>query len=164
MRSIISFLLLGLSFLAYAQRTKFQDPELKLSLKKPPGWEIFDNGYVIKVAPSAKDTATTFLTVTYFTPAVPIGEFSEEEFPPLIPESSVAFQFEDFPESKESIKLLKKKVKWRIKGKEGTEFRFYETQYVGQHWEVVVSAPKERNATYQPLFEKIIRSLRAKKI
>ncbi|MEQ9022242.1 MAG: hypothetical protein RLN82_05720, partial [Pseudomonadales bacterium] len=74
MRSIISLLLLSaISFSGFAQRVTFNDPDLTFSFKKPKDWQVFDDGYVVKISPSAQDTANIYFSFTYFESAQPIG-------------------------------------------------------------------------------------------
>ncbi|WP_370089800.1 hypothetical protein [Ekhidna sp.] len=79
MRIIISLTLLLLIVSASAQRVTFDDPDLTFSIKKPKGWEVFDDGYVVKVSPSMQDTASTYFSITYFEGAQPYGEIIFEE-------------------------------------------------------------------------------------
>jgi len=76
MSKVVFIALISLLFALdiHAQRITFEDPGLTFSLKKPKGWEVFDNGYVVLISPSAKDTATTFFSITYFEDAKPIGD------------------------------------------------------------------------------------------
>lgn len=79
MRIIISLTLLWFTVSAPAQRITFQDPDLTFSIKKPKSWEVFDDGYVVKVSPSMQDTASTYFSITYFEGAQPYGEVLFEE-------------------------------------------------------------------------------------
>jgi len=163
MRITISLLLLLAVFLLNAQRLRFQDPALKLSFKKPSSWEVFDNGYIIKVAPSAKDTLSVYLTITYFTPPVPIEGLSEEDLATLIPESSVATQFEYFPLSTKSVRLFREEIKWRSSKDQISEYRFYSKSHLGENWEIVATAPAKNYDQYRPTFERIINSIKARR-
>ena len=163
MRIITSLLLVSCISSINAQRVKFQDPELRFSFKKPSSWEIFDNGYIIKASPSVKDTSTIYLTITYFTPPKPMEGLSEEDLATLIPESSVATQFQDFPDSKQFIRLFNRKVKWKVAQHNDLELRFYGVTHLEERWEVVASAPKSRYSYYHEAFHKMVKSLKAKR-
>lgn len=164
MRITISVILIVCFFLSNAQRVKFDDPELSFSFKKPSSWVVFDNGYVIKVSPSVRDSATTYLTITYFSPPTPVGGYLDEDIPVPIPEASVATQFEDLPQSLETTKFFKSKAKWRTAiNNSGLTLRFYDQLYLGQHWEIVSCAPQELGNEYESVFKKIVKSIRAKK-
>lgn len=73
MRSIISLVIISISLNAFSQRISFEDPDLTFSLKKPKNWEVFDDGYVVKLSPSKQDSANFFLTFTYFEDAQAVG-------------------------------------------------------------------------------------------
>ncbi len=73
MRITISLFLLTTTLVSFSQRVSFEDPDLTFSFKKPKNWQVFDDGYVVKVSPSAKDSATVYFTLTYFEYAQPIG-------------------------------------------------------------------------------------------
>lgn len=74
MRIIISLALFFMVLSVPAQRVSFDDPDLTFSFKKPKGWQVFDDGYVVKVAPSESDTAIIYFSITYFEDARPKSE------------------------------------------------------------------------------------------
>ena len=72
MRNTISALLLCVSFGCFSQRVSFNDPDLTFSFKKPKSWQVFDDGYLVKVAPSAVDSSDVYFSITYFEDAKPL--------------------------------------------------------------------------------------------
>ena len=162
MKTLTALILVGFFFTASAQRVKFQDPDLKFSFRKPKSWQTFDNQYVIKISPSAKDTSTIYLCSTYFAPPMPMDGILNEDISALLPTASVANRFADISESNEYIRLFKRKVKWKSKTVDHILFKFYQTTYLGQKWEVVTAAPIHNYARFEGDFEKAISSLRAK--
>lgn len=156
MRSTISLLVFIVSISsAFSQRITFDDPDLTFSFKKPKGWEVFDNGYVVKISPSAVDTADIYFTITYFESPTPIGSFSEIIETPL-PDRPLE---EAAPQKIVNIGQYQLKMESRKAIKEGTSFiqRKYQFDHLGQSWEITTCTPESK---VQKLFKKMIKSLR----
>jgi len=162
-------ILLALAFLSSlevcSQRVTFQDPDLSFSFKKPKNWEFFDNGYVIKVSPSAADSSTTYLTLTYFSSPKPMGGYGANEFPESLNTVNPADNIGSQPEKNgPSEKILGNDVQSRefIQDQEGEDLkvRTYTFREAGQQWEIIASAPKGEGKKFNKVFRKIMRSLR----
>ena len=167
MRSTISFLLILLiTFPILAQRVEFEDPDLTFSFKKPKKWELIDDGYVVKVSPSIRDTATVYVSFTYFESPSAIDYSSLEadtDVPVLVPMQS-SDEYDDFSESGNPIKIAGEKGSWSEKEitKEGLQLkkRIYGFKKNNQRWKIAVSAPHSSFGSYERLFNRIIKSLK----
>ncbi|MEQ9465874.1 MAG: hypothetical protein RLN88_00600 [Ekhidna sp.] len=86
MRQFLFLAFLSHTLISFSQRITFNDPDLSFSFKKPKDWQVFDDGLVVKVSPSAADSSRTYFSITYFEDAEPFGEFplveSQPETPP----------------------------------------------------------------------------------
>ncbi|WP_424961893.1 hypothetical protein [Ekhidna sp.] len=156
MRNTISLLALITSIsVVFSQRITFNDPDLTFSLKKPKSWEVFDNGYVVKVSPSAIDTTDVYFTITYFESPTPIGSYSEIIDTPL-PEKSLE---ETAPQKVVTIGQYRLTMESREAIRDGTSFiqQKYEFDHLGQSWEITTCTPEPK---VQKLFKRMIKSLR----
>ncbi|MEP1033721.1 hypothetical protein [Ekhidna sp.] len=149
MRITISLILIASYFFSFCQRISFEDPDLTFSFKKPKNWEVFDDGYVVKASPSARDSADTYFTITYFEFAQPSGSFPTAK--PVIESFDKGF-------TKTKINGIKAKC---IEIKNG-EYRTNEYEFVkyGQRFEIKTSA---RDPQINRIFRKIIRSILIKR-
>lgn len=146
MRITISLLLIFSSLFTFSQRVSFEDPDLTFSFKKPKSWQVFDDGYVVKVSPSARDSANTYFTITYFENAQPYGLL-----PTATPASSTkAADFNTVKIAGESAKQFEESAKNEYLNK-------YQFTKYGQRFEIKTSStyPKANRT-----FRKIIRSIR----
>lgn len=149
MRIIISFFLLASAFLSFSQRVSFEDPDLTFSFKKPKNWQMIDNGYEVKVYPSAKDSSSTYFTITYFEDAKPSGEFNlgqhEEALKSARP---LNFKIAGVP-----AKYASRNDKERII----TRYQFYK---FGQRFELKTSFSETNKSKNERVFKRMIRSVK----
>ena len=146
MRNTISLFLLLSALSTFAQRVSFEDPDLTFSFKKPKNWQVFDDGYVVKVSPSAADSATIYFTITYFENAQPFGLFSNAR--PA--DSPKVLDFE-------TIKIAGKEAKVR-KWVEGKAYlHAYTFRKYGQHFQLKTATLDPQN---QRIFRRIIKSIK----
>lgn len=153
MRNTISLLLFLLSFYALGQRVSFEDPDLTFSFKKPKNWHVFDDGYVVKVAPSVKDSASTYFSITYFEDAQPSRDI----------------QFADSIDSTSNPCLGKTKIagvltKYCVETTSNAiQTQYHFTKY-GQRFELVTLQPSPiKDPRNIVVFNHIIRSIRIAK-
>ncbi|MEQ6166730.1 hypothetical protein AAOE16_06000 [Ekhidna sp. MALMAid0563] len=159
MRSTISLLVFIVSISsAFSQRITFDDPDLTFSFKKPKGWEVFDNGYVVKISPSAVDTADIYFTITYFESPTPIGSFREIIDTPF-PDKPLE---EAAPQRIVNIGQYQLRMESRDAIKEETSFiqQKYQFDHLGQSWEITTFAPEPKAPKLHKLFKRMIKSLR----
>ncbi|MEO9482065.1 MAG: hypothetical protein ABJG47_01380 [Ekhidna sp.] len=149
MRIIISLIFLLVTLTSFSQRISFEDPDLVFSFEKPKKWEVFDDGYVVKVSPSEKDTASTYFTITYFEDAESFGFFPRTE--PAINPHDIASPKINI--DGEVASLVEKK-------QDNSFLNTYTFQKYGQRFEIktLAASPKTKR-----IFRKIIRSLRITK-
>lgn len=148
MRISISLILLIVSIPTFSQRVTFEDPDLTFSFKKPKKWQVFDDGYVVKVSPSAKDSAQVYFTITYFENAQPVGLFPSAQ--PANSVEEVIF---------EKIKIDGEYARRSEKSENDTHQQHYTFMKYGQRFEINTSAQSEET---NRIFRKIIRSIQIK--
>lgn len=161
MRITISILALFFIQTVLAQRISFDDPDLTFSIKKPKDWEIFDNGLVVKLAPSPKDSSHTYLTITYFQAPSPIN-LMDSDMPQLIPFESSS-EIKKGEGKKAPFKIAKAEAmlfESQVKGDQALQIRNYTFKRMGQDWEVVTSAPLAQSSAIDRQFERIMKSLK----
>lgn len=146
MRIITSLLIIFISQTSFSQRVEFEDPDLTFSFKKPKGWEVFDDGYVVKVSPSAKDSASTYFTITYFENAQPYGSFPTAELAD-----------ETLTPSTQTYQIAKEETKLREKREGDQQVKLYSFMKYGQRFEIKTASSSEVNERF---FQKIIRSIK----
>lgn len=146
MRIITSLLIFSISLASYCQRVEFKDPDLTFSFKKPKGWEVFDDGYVVKVSPSAQDSASIYFSITYFENAEPYGSF-----PTVQPAD------DNFEPSTETLQIAKETADLRKKNENDWQIRLYSFMKYGQRFEIKTVSSSE---VHEPSFQKIIRSIK----
>ncbi len=148
MRNTISLIFLFTCLFSYSQRVSFEDPDLTFSFVKPKKWEVFDDGYVVKVSPSAKDSASTYFTITYFEDAQSFGLFP------------IAGVEGDVATASSKMKIDGAPAKYDTKVKNGTQLGSYTFMKYGQRFELkTASNHKKQNR----IFRKIIRSIQITK-
>ncbi|SNT12897.1 hypothetical protein SAMN05421640_2408 [Ekhidna lutea] len=150
MRSIISLLILSISFGLLAQRVAFEDPDLSFSFKKPKGWEVVDDGYVVKVSPSIADTSTTCFAITYFESPKPVGDI------PL--DLQLQIDSTETPTSK--TKIAGEEANWFEETSENFISRHYTFFKFNQRFEITIKYPIE--SKYDKKLKSIIRSIKVK--
>ncbi len=164
MRILTSLLIVLCALSAFCQRVSFEDPGLTFSFKKPRDWVMVDDGYEIRVSPFMRDTAHTFLTMTYFDYPEPISNDVGTHFSVITIESDTKEQFKDHMWSDEHLVIHGKKVllKKRLITSNDLllEQRFYDFDFQQKNWEMVTSVPSEDFKKYQRKFERILRSFR----
>ena len=164
MRSIISLLVLLSAVGLNAQRIYFEDPGLKFSFKKPKNWVVTDDGYVIKVSPFMRDTAHTFITMTYFDYPEPSSNEDGTFFSVITIESEAKEEFKDHMWSDDHVVICDKKVLWKraMVSKDDVllERRFYDFDLDRKNWEIVTSVPKADDKRYRKKLLSIIKSFR----
>lgn len=159
MRSLISSWFLIITFTSFSQRVTFDDPDLSFSFKKPKNWQIVDDGYVIKIAPTFADTATTYLSLTYFEDPAPLNELSSEGMAVHLPE----YQLQEIPFGEE-VNLgtyLTRMTSTRLLTDDDVSLiqKMYRFKDHGQQWEIITSyKASERKMNHT--FEKVIKSLK----
>ena len=125
---------------------------------------MVDDGYEIRVSPFMRDTAHTFLTMTYFDYPEPISNDVGTHFSVITIESDTKEQFKDHMWSDEHLVIQGKKVllKKRLITSNDLllEQRFYDFDFQQKNWEMVTSVPSEDFKKYQRKFERILRSFR----
>ncbi len=151
MRSTISLLLISISIVGFSQRVSFEDPDLTFSFKKPKTWQVFDDGYSVKVAPSASDSSHTFLSITYFEDARPlggIGSFSK----------STGRQATTYTRKIDGVAAT-----FEIHKTKNIEKRIYHFYKYNQRFEVITSLPGKTALRNHRTIKNIIRSIRIMK-
>lgn len=166
MRTIIRLFVLVLATSSMAQRVEFNDPDLTFSFKKPKSWELIDDGYVVKVSPTVADTASIYVSFTYFQSPSAIDYTmleADTEVPTLIPMNSVD-EYNNHPESGEKIKIAKEEGRWSATEvmENGIVYvrRIYHVSTYGQRWDIVSNVPKADVSAYNRTFSRIIKSLK----
>ena len=159
MRSIISLLAFFFSVsIAISQRVSFDDPDLTFSFKKPKDWQLFDDGYYVKLSPSVEDTAHTYFTITYFETPKPIGSYNE------VPQAELTDQTTSQPSDKKKVKIGQYHLStWTSSfdlKDQSCLLRKYQFDHLGQSWEIVTSSPKSNTQKLDKLYKRIIKSLR----
>ncbi len=149
MRSIISLVLLSISLNVFSQRISFEDPDLTFSFKKPKNWEVFDDGYVVKLSPSVQDSANFFLTFTYFEDAQAVG---------FITNTASVNSSEEKEFSKTKIAGEIAKVAKELNGSKS--LNSYTFMKYGQRFEITTNSSSLNS---NRVFRKIIRSIRVTK-
>lgn len=166
MQTIIRLFVLLLATSSLAQRVEFNDPDLTFSFKKPKSWELIDDGYVVKVSPTVADTASIYVSFTYFQSPSAIDYTmleADTEVPTLIPMNSVD-EYNNHPESGEKIKIAKEEGRWSAT--EVTENgivyvrRIYHITTYGQRWDIVTNVPKKEENAYHKKLLSIVKSLK----
>ncbi|WP_425392530.1 hypothetical protein [Ekhidna sp.] len=159
MRTIISLLLLFVfHFFAVGQRVSYDDPDLTFSFKKPKNWEVFDNGYVVKLSPSVHDTSNTYFTITYFEDASPLGVSKAPEI--MQPEDYTVTELPT-PNVVEVGKYeLQTGTTRAIIHQESYHQQRYLFNNYNQRWEIITSAPESEKKKYEVIFKRVIKSLR----
>ncbi|WP_420318068.1 hypothetical protein [Ekhidna sp.] len=159
MRTIISFFLITTvtSFLV-AQRLKFNDPDLSFSLKKPKSWQVFDNGYVVKLSPSANDTSSIYFTITYFEDASPLG--GNETLQIIQPKEYVITELP----TPNTIKIGKYQLQTGTTRAFINDNYYHQQRYIfnnnGQRWEIITSARESEKKELEKIFNRMIKSLK----
>lgn len=159
MQSTISLIVFiaSITFVS-AQRITFDDPDLTFSFKKPKSWEVFDNGYVVKVSPSARDTSDVYFTITYFESPTPMGSFSEVMDIPLQEKPVKA------PEPQKTVNigqyLLKMESTIATEDSGAYMQHRYQFDHHGQSWEITTCTPESKAKKLHKLFKRMIKSLR----
>lgn len=154
MRQLLFLLFLTTTITSLAQRISFEDPDLTFSFKKPNDWQVFDDGYAVKVSPSPKDTTNTYFSITYFEDAQPFGIF------PL----TDGLESADGPKKKpisyrgkiagENAKYLETRTGNSIQ----TIYLFYK---FGQRFQVITKEPLNgEDKKNERVFNRMIRSIR----
>lgn len=149
MRNTISLVLLISSFFSFSQRISFEDPDLTFSFKKPKNWEVFDDGYVVKVSPSARDTANIYFAITYFENAQPFGIFSNVT--PAGDEDGIIFN---------ALKIAGSDAKNRQEIEDKTFLNSYTFRKYNQRFELKTSTTNPKD---QRIFRRIIKSIKVEK-
>lgn len=164
MRITISLFVFCCSLCSFSQRMTFEDPGLTFSLKKPKHWVMVDDGYEIKYSPLMRDTAYTYLTLTYFEHPQPISNDEGSFVTQLTIESDNKEAFKHHIWSDRHMKIANKKVKWKrsviTKDDILIEKRFYDFDLDKKNWEIVVAAPCDDFKKYFRQFKRIINSFR----
>ena len=151
MRSTISIVFLLLITSLSAQRITFNDPDLSFSFKKPKNWQVFDDGLVVKVSPSATDSAHTYFSITYFEDAEPFGGFPSVESQPGTPSEDLT------PYSK---KIAGKEANYqRVRGS-NEQSATYVFHTFGQRFRIMTVQPLPEDAGITQAFNRMIRSLK----
>ncbi len=146
MKNIISLLLFFTSIGCFSQRLSFDDPDLTFSFKKPKRWEVFDDGYLVKISPSTLDSADTFFSFTYFEDAKPFDGMG-----------SALGSTNDL--KKHSIKIDKVQASYTISQNAKKEIREYQFYKKGQRFVVKTGKIMENKSTSRSL-EKLVKSIR----
>ncbi|WP_436517442.1 hypothetical protein [Ekhidna sp. To15] len=149
MRITISLFLLVSTLFSFSQRVTFEDPDLTFSFKKPKNWEVFDDGYLVKVSPSSKDSADIYFTITYFENAQPFGELPSAERADKTKDA-------DFTETKIDGVIAKQREK--MNGE--YILHAYSFMKYGQRFEIKTSTQGANNGR---IIRRIIRSIQIKK-
>ena len=164
MRSLTSLFIILCCFSSFGQRMTFEDPGLTFSFKKPKDWVVVDDGYEIKVSPFMRDTAHTYLSMTYFDYPEPISNEAGTHFAVITIESDTKQEFKDHMWSDDHIVICEKRVLWKrsmiSKNDVLIERRFYDFDLERKNWEMVTSIPEKDLKTYQKKFAAIIKSFR----
>ena len=149
MRNTISLLLLFLTISGFGQRMTFEDPDLTFSFKKPKNWQVFDDGYVVKVSPSVKDSADTYFSITYFEDAQPFGE------------SLFADAGENQSNESGTAKITGETAIYHKKTETGLIHTSYTFKKYDQRFEIITMQPAPiKNPRNLEIFKRIIRSIR----
>ncbi|WP_462248072.1 hypothetical protein [Ekhidna sp.] len=149
MRIITSLFILVLSNIAYSQRLSFEDPDLTFSFEKPKEWEVYDDGYVVKVSPSVLDSANIYFTITYFEDAQGFGLFPNKEHIEV-----------DNKQKSSTLKIDGKTAKVGEEKKDGSNLSTYTFMKYGQRFELKTSSTKKKQ---KRIFRKIISSIQITK-
>lgn len=165
MLQFLSLTLVLFTLASFSQRVLFNDPDLSFSFKKPKNWKVFDDGYVIKVSPSAADTSTIYLSLTYFSSPKPMGGYSSSEFPESLKHMNPTTNIESQPgKHGPSEKIMGQKVQSKeyLQNQDGENLniRVYTFQEANQQWEILTSAPKDERKKLNKEFRKIMRTFR----
>ncbi|MEO1254798.1 MAG: hypothetical protein AAFY41_07935 [Bacteroidota bacterium] len=152
MRPITSGLLIIISVACFSQRVYFEDPDLTFSFKKPKNWQVFDNGYVVKVAPSVSDSAHTYFSITYFESPKPWGEWGFETTPNT-----------DIKTERSNLKIASENATYKTDDTEGMIIRNYSFNKYNQRFEIIVSAKRQSFKKLNRVYKRIIRSTRVNK-
>ncbi|MEO9871072.1 hypothetical protein [Ekhidna sp.] len=156
MKSIISLLLITVSFAALSQRVQFEDPDLTFSFKKPKGWEVFDDGYLVKVSPSINDSSRNYFTITYFEDSQPFGGVN-------LLHSATALQQEKGAYKTTGIKIDGVQAKYSEQKNKNTLVRLYTFYKYDQRFEIYTSIFPSDNSTISRKTRKIVRSIQIEK-
>lgn len=149
MRNTISLLLILISISALSQRVSFDDPDLTFSFKKPKNWQVFDDGYYVKVSPSVTDSSSTYFTITYFENPEPYG--NDLSLGLGDPNSVDNLEIASFTIVKETVKLEE------LVEANSKQTTYFFSKY-GQNFVVKTSVPKDQKKTNR-LILKMIRSI-----
>lgn len=165
MRQFLFLAFLFQVFILFSQQVSFNDPDLTFSFKKPKNWKVFDDGYVIKVSPSAADTSTIYLSLTYFSSPKPMGGYVSGESPESLKNVSLTTNIESqTAKHGPSEKIMGQEVQSKeyIQNQDGENLniRVYTFQEANQQWEILTSAPKDERKKSNKEFRKIMRTLR----
>ena len=161
MRILISSLIILVSALtSFGQRVAFEDPDLTFSFKKPKHWELFDDGLVVKISPSKRDSASIYMTLTYYEDAIPIDG---QENALLVKPNEAAEAIPELPTSNE-VKIgkymLKTGSKQTLIDGESYLYQRYVFKNYEQRWEIITSRPEEEQEQYSKVFQRVIKSLK----
>ena len=147
MRIIISLLLIFSTILTFSQRVSFEDPDLTFSFKKPKSWQVFDDGYVVKVSPSVADSASIYFTITYFENAQPFGSW------PTATPASKTSENTDFT----TVKIAGENARKFEESIESLSLNRYQFTKYGQQFVLKTSSTSPKT---NRIFRKIIRSIK----
>ena len=164
MRTIISVLVLLYAFTSLSQRVSFEDPGLAFSFFKPKDWVMVDDGYYIKISPVMRDTANTYLTITYFEPPVPESNAAGTHFTVIEVDSPAKNEFASYMHSEDGVSILgfdvRPKRSLTEKQDIPLERRFYDFYRQNKNWEIITSAHADEFNKYNRTFKKILKSIR----
>lgn len=160
MRSLISFIFFLLLLTGYAQRIEFEDPDLTWSFKQPKSWVLVDDGYVVKVSPSMQDTATTYLTITYFESPKPTKQLMTDELE-AYSVSQIPLKETNYGEEiKIGSMLATMNASTSLMDDDSFHVqKIYRFNHLGQQWEIVTSALERDEKRLDKKYLRLMRTL-----
>ncbi len=164
MRTTINLVVLLYSFTLLSQRVSFEDPNLTFSFFKPKNWIVVDDGYYIKVSPAMRDTAFTYLTITYFDPPEPSSNSDGTHFAVVELETPAKNEFASYMLMEDGVNILGFDVRPKRslieKNDLPLERRFYDFYRQNKNWEIITSAHADEFGKYNRTFNRILKSIR----
>ncbi|MEM6643755.1 MAG: hypothetical protein AAF616_12310 [Bacteroidota bacterium] len=161
MRNSISLSLLCIVLFSCAKKLAFEDPDLTFTLRSPPKWILVDDGFVAKIAPSFEDTASTYVTVTYFEHPTAAGNYLKADS--QVKGINLA---KERGGDKDSLIILDTEVAGSKSSKtlqnKALEITRYDFYVDGKDWQIQTSVPQHNAASLNRQFEKIITSFKVK--
>lgn len=147
MRIFASLIMLFLATQCVAQTIVFEDPDLTFSIKKPKKWQVFDDGYVVKLSPSVSDSATLYVSLTYFEA-------------PKVYDLFDSFEGDSKETEEKTVRLKKLDVSQEDTSTDDLIKSKYTFRVFGQEFLIRTSAPAPLRPKQRKVFRKIVRSVR----